>query len=206
MIVDILVNILVDKFVDMIEIKWYEQWFYLLRPSWSWQYCSLLGDLMVWMLCSACLRHYQRILGAPTARMLAPSNDDDDDGDDDCTGQVLLYHYCKWKSLRYLNTYRPGQRRRIPSRTAPTREHKFGVGHLRALWLIVDQRISFILQDISSFITHNCSGLQSSSSVVIRSPGNFNKGTAILLLIFLWHLDFSHCTFTFFKINCKSNM
>ena len=56
---------------------------YLLRPPRSWQYCSLLGDLMVWMLCSACLRHYQRILGAPTAWMLAPSNDDDDDGDDD---------------------------------------------------------------------------------------------------------------------------
>ena len=45
---------------------------------------------MVWMLCPACLRHYQRILGAPTARMLGPG-DDDNDGDDDCTGQKCFY-------------------------------------------------------------------------------------------------------------------
>ena len=50
---------------------------------------------MAWMLCSACLRHYQRILGAPTARMLGPGDDDDgddgNDGDDDCTGQKCFY-------------------------------------------------------------------------------------------------------------------
>ena len=63
---------------------------------------------MAWMLCSACLRHYQRILGAPAPRMLAPSDDDDDDdGDGDCTGQkfISLLQMEKFEILEYISTW-----------------------------------------------------------------------------------------------------